>query len=194
MNIQQIYNAIKNAANVHIKQYETEENKMLQEKWISKDRGIMAAKDENGFIVLNVLDNTKQVKAENSRQFQTNSISEAESAVIRKRIEGSLGLMLFENISELPKNYQWDELDISKIANALPGTKIYELVWTKKSLDGKNVGYKWRGFVEDGTNRPLRVEFYRSNGGSSKYELQTIHEIEYLSEAQMGEVLSQVLP
>ena len=187
--IQQVYDAIQKAVNVHIQQFVAESPEPLQEKWVSKDLGIYAVKDKNGFMIWDITDKVKHGKLTGSQQSEVVPLSEEQSAAIQKRIQGSLGIMPFENVLQVPKDAEWQELDSSTLQDITTNVFVYELLWTKQSTDRSVVRFKWLGFIEEATNRPLRTEFYRCDSNSGEYELQTVHLIEYWTEDQIKELL-----
>ncbi len=192
--IQQVYDAIQKAFNVHIQQFADGSPELLQEKWVSKDLGIYAVKDENGFVIWDIKNQVKRSKRTGSQQSETVPLSEIQSAAIQKRIRGSLGLMPFENVSQMPRDAEWKELDTSALEGIASNTRVYELLWTKQATDGSVVRFKWLGFIDESTNRPLRAEFYSRDSYSEDYELETVYSIEYWAENQMEVFLTQALP
>lgn len=190
MTIQQVYDAVQKAVNVHIQQFAAESLDPLQEKWVSKDLGIYAVKDRNGFMIWDITNKVKHGKLTGSQQSEIVPLSEEQSAAIQKRIQGSLGIMPFENVLQVPRNAEWQELDSSALPQDITANVyVYELLWTKQSTDKSIVRFKWRGFIEEATSRPLRTEFYRYDTDSAGYELQTVHLIEYWTENQIKELL-----
>lgn len=188
--IQQVYNAIQKATNIHMQKFFSESVGPLQEKWVSKTLGIYAVKDENGFIVWDVPNELKYTRLSGFQDTETVSMTEMQLASIQKRIQGSLGLMPFENISQMPENAEWKELQAPKLEGISPvDTLAVELVWSIPTAGGSDFRFKWRGFIEKSTNRPLRTEFYRYNKNSGKYELETVDLIEYCTENQIRELL-----
>jgi hypothetical protein len=194
LTIQQVYDALQKAVNVHIQQFAAEGTKPVQEKWISRDRGIFAIRDGNSYVVWDAAKGTKQSRLADSAGRETVPLTELESAAIRKRTEGSLGLMPFENASQAPQNAKWQELSVAEV-NSLPANmQVYELTWTRVAEDRSVVRFKWRGYIDGDTNRPVRTEFYICDGTSGQYKLRTVRLIEYWTESQMKCFLQRVLP
>jgi hypothetical protein len=192
--IKQIYDAIQKATNVYIQQFSTESPEPLQEKWVSKDLGIYAVKDETGFVVWDVSGNAQYRETTGSSKTKTTNLSGLQSAAMQKKILSSLGLMPFEDVSEIPRNAEWRELDVSAMKVVSVGTRVCELTWTIPTPGGSVVRFKWRGFIEKSTNRPLRTEFYMHDSRSADYELQMVHSVEYWTENKMRTFLMQHLP
>jgi hypothetical protein len=192
--IEQIYDAIQNASNMHIKKLYSESTEPLQEKWVSKTLGIYAVKDETGFVIWDVPNKVKYSKLADSIKPETIHLTEVQSAVIKKRIQGYLDLMPFENISEVPRNAKFQELNVHILGGVTANTQIYELIWAKQAADGSTISFRWRGFIEEATHRPLRTEFYRCDSNSDEYELQTVHSIEYVPESQIQALLQKLQP
>ena len=192
--IRQVYDAIQKAVNVHIQQFVAESTEPLQEKWISRDRGIFAIRDDNGFVIWDVSNKAKHSKLRGSAGLQSVAITEEQSGAIHKKIQGSLGLMPFEDASKVPTDAQWREMHPSGIEGISPNTRVCELLWTVPAQDGTLFHFKWRGFIEETTNRPLRAEFYSCDSSPVEYKLRTVHSVEYWTESQMKGFLAQVVP
>jgi hypothetical protein len=192
--IEQVYDAIQKTVNVHIRQFTAESSGPLQEKWVSKDLGIYAVKDKTGFVVWDVSGNAQYRKTTGSSKTKTTNLFELQSAAMQKKIRGSLGLMPFDDVSEIPRNAEWQELNVSAMEGVSAGTRVFELTWTMPTPGGSIVRSKWRGFIEKSTNRPLRTEFYMHDSSSADYELQTVHLVEYWTENEMRTFLMQHLP
>ena len=188
--IQQIYNAIQNAANVHIKQYAAEGMELLQEKLVSKDLGLYAVKDEYNLVVWDVTNKLKHTSTVGVSGQKTIDLTELQIATMKKRIHSSLDLMPFSHISEVPENAEWQELDASATEGPFGNTRVCELTWTVPTSEGVDLPYKWRAFVQKETQRPLRIEFYGYDIDSGTYELQVVRTVVYLTDDQAQKLIA----
>jgi hypothetical protein len=111
-------------------------------------------------------------------------ISDEMSTEIGKTINGTLGLLRFERISDLPENGQWNRLDgdaLEAIANDTD-VDVYDLTWRKY---GDSVTFKLRFFVEPKTSLPQKTDFYQKLPGDSEYTLMSRMVVEYLTDSEV---------
>jgi hypothetical protein len=181
--LEQIYEAIQKASNVYIQKFVAGSSNPIQEKWISKSAGIYAVKDKNGFSSWDLQKGVRTTKKPSGAESEEVQLTEAEIVTIRQRkFGGSLGLLPFECISQLPKGARWSKADDRDSSLAEVDSEVYELSWSVETLQGEKTNFKWHVFVKSGTNKPLRTEFYERTLGSSEYELQIVQKVEYLTE------------
>jgi hypothetical protein len=192
--IRQVYDAIQKAVNVHIQQFAAESSEPLQEKWVSKDLGIYAVKDERSLVVWDITNKQKYTTTLGVTGQDTVHLTELETATMGRKIHSSLDIMPFEDISKLPENARWLKLDASLLKDVSAEAQIYELQWKVTTIDESIFFFKWRGFIEKATNRPLRVELYSRVGDSGEYKLETVRTVEYWSKSRMEAFLIQVSP
>lgn len=192
--IGQIYDAIQKAVNIHIQQFSSGNPKSLQEKWVSKSLGIYAIKDKNGFIIWDIRNNEKHLELTTQQQPKIAPLSERQSALIQKRVQGSLGIMPFEKAIQVPEDAKWQELNTSAMENISSDTRVYELIWTKLTREKTLMFYKWRGFIEASTNNPIKVEFYVHSSDEDVYELTATYTIEYINESSIRKLTEDKSP
>jgi hypothetical protein len=193
VSIRQIYNAIQNAANIYTTQYAVEDIEPLQERWISKDLEVLAIKDKSGLVVWNTSDKMRYMILPGSVEPEMSPLSEKQISLTLKKIQSSLNFVPFDDISEVPEGANWYEVEGAELENVPVNTKVYELTWTERTSNKAELHFKWRGFIEEETNKPLRTELYMRRGSSGDYELQMLYMIEYWTESQMEDFLSQAL-
>ena len=112
-------------------------------------------------------------------------------AQIQYTITGSLGLMPFYDVSEIPKDAEWSRVTDGGLEAKPQSIEVYDLVWIEKIYEGHLIFKKWRVFVGLETNLPQRIEFYQKSTTDSEYNLKYIRIIEYLSDSEMKEVIKE---
>ena len=105
-------------------------------------------------------------------------------------MSGSLGLMPFYSVSEVPANAKWNLIDAKRL-EVVDGIEVYDLIWVKEARDGSMVLNKWRVFVETKTHLPQRTEFYRKEALDSDYTLESIFEVTYLEKSKIQSVIKE---
>ncbi len=111
-------------------------------------------------------------------------------AGMEDKISGSLGLLPFYDMSEIPKDAEWSRVD-DKSIDVTKSIEVYDLKWVKKKYGGSAISKKWRVFVEERTGLPQKVEWYQKSAADSEYILSSTMEIEYLSESKIREIIKE---
>ncbi|GAG13943.1 unnamed protein product, partial [marine sediment metagenome] len=97
---------------------------------------------------------------------------------IEEAIEGPMGLLPFNDISEVPEDAQWQQVTDENLKPTILGTQVYDLMWTEKRLGGKIVHRKWRGYIDIETKLPKRVEQWIKLA-KEEYKLLTVMKAAY---------------
>ena len=118
---------------------------------------------------------------------EVEKVTEYESAKIRQIIDGTLGIMPGNDVSQLPPGYKWKELDDIDLEPEFQDCKVYDLIW---SLDNQ-VLMKWQYFVESASGRPRRVKSYRASSNDRQYEFQMEIHIEYLGDEEINAAIEE---
>jgi len=188
--IEGIYKAIERVRNVHISSFVTDREEPIQEMWLSRTANIYMSKTGSELVLWDVANGTKKTKLVDAGVINTTKMTKDSIAGIKTRIKGSLGLIPFYNISEVPAGSKWSQVDSSGLEVG-EGIEVYDLKWTQKASDGSDVFKKWRVFVEAETNRLHRTEFYEKLTGDEEYALLSVKEIEYLEDSQIRDLLRE---
>jgi hypothetical protein len=107
-----------------------------------------------------------------------------------KKITGSLGLMPFYDMSEIPKDAEWSRVDNENVEIS-SGIEVYDLQWIEKKYGGSAIFKKWRVFADSETNLPQRIEWYEKLTAGSEYTLSSVMEVEYLSDSEIREIIKE---
>ena len=190
--LQQIYKAIKGASNVYIQMFTAKSANPTQEKLISRTRGIYAVRYGNDSSLLDLQRQTKITAGLNNSEPKEVSLTGAETIACKRKINGTLGLLPFEDISRMPQNAVWKQLSDTDLLSGEytgAGYKVYELSWSDETWQGEKKDFKCHVFIESEKNRPLKIEFYERMAESGEYELQTVKKVRYLSDDSMEDYL-----
>jgi hypothetical protein len=189
--IEQIYKAIEKVRNVYVASFVPEKKEPVQEKWVSRALNVYMTKTVEQLVLWDLQNGIKKTKHLDSNLVETTVISDDIINETKGKMSGSLGLMPFYDISEIPVSAEWTRANINgfEVSN---GTEIYDLTWTEKAYDGSVVLKKWRLFVDHRTNLPQRTEFYEKLPADINYNLRTRKAVEYLSDSGMSEAIKEV--
>jgi hypothetical protein len=108
---------------------------------------------------------------------------------IEEAVEGPVGLLPFNDISEVPEDAKWQQVTDETIETIIPNTQVYDLTWTEKRLGGKIAHKKWRGYIDTETKLPIRVEMWRKYT-EEEYELRVVMKAAYPATVETQAVIS----
>lgn len=185
----QIYRAFDRVKNICVTAFVPEESKPTQEIWISRPLKIKMFKTETECVLLDIEGKYRKVRDLNIGSITMAELDEDRLVKIEKAIKGTVGLLPFDDISEKPEDAKWQHVTDETIKTIVPGTQVYDLTWTEKTLDGKIVHRKWRGYINTETKLPKRVEQWRKYTGE-EYKLLIIMKTAYPATVEVQAAIS----
>jgi hypothetical protein len=180
--IEQIYKAIEKARNVYIASFVPDKNEPVQEKWVFKSLNIYMTKTGNELVLWDISNAVRKNKQLGVPATDTTSLSADSVAGIRVRISGSLGLMPFADISEIPAKAMWEKVSRSETTLILDDYEVHDLTWVEKDYGGPLVYRKWRVSVNLRTHLPYKAEIYRKSEADDQWILNSVLVVSYLSD------------
>ena len=188
--IEKIYQAIQRLNDVHISTFDPVKTEPVQQTWISRLLNIYMTKTEKQLVLWDVTNGVRKTKYPDAAVTETAPVSYDKLVDVREKMSGSLGLMPFYSISEVPANARWNPIDV-KSPEVAAGIEVYDLIWVEESRGGIVVPNKWWVFVDTKTNLPLRAEFYRKQALDSDYSLESIIAVKYLEKGQIESAIKE---
>jgi len=161
-----------------------------QEKWMSRALDVYITKTGKQLVLWDLQNRVKKTKYLGSSLAETTVLSDDVISETRGKMAGSLGLMPFQDISEIPVDARWSRVDFES-AEVTNGIEVYDLEWTEKKYGGSLIFKKWRFFVEPRTNFPHRIEIYQKLAAEERYIFMSFKEIEYLSDSKMQAIIKE---
>jgi hypothetical protein len=189
--VEQIYKAIEKIRNVYIAKFDPSREEPKQELWVSMELNIYMAKAGNEMVLWDIGNGLKKTKLPNTGTIETVSLTEEKLVDIEKKMGGYLGLVPFENMSDIPAGYRWDCVTDEYTQAAAEQVEVYDLIWDEKAHDGSIVIYKWRFFLDPKTYLPHRTEFYQKLTANREYVLQSVNTAQYLDKSEIQAVLKE---
>jgi hypothetical protein len=184
--IDQIYKAIENVKNVYISSFVPDKTEPIQEKWVSRTLNIYMTKTGKEFVLWDIPNGTRKIRRVDTTITETTPLTDDSVASVERKMSGSLGLLPFYDISEIPEDAEWRRVD-DEILEGAEGIEIYDLKWTETTY-GSSVFKKWRFFVDPKANLPQRIEIYRKSSADSEYNLISVIVVEFLSGSEIQKV------
>ncbi|MHC4686182.1 MAG: hypothetical protein ACYTEW_17965 [Planctomycetota bacterium] len=187
--IEGIYKAIEKIKNVHISSFVPDKTEPIQEKWVSQTLNIYMTKTGKELVMWDPAKKIRKTKQLGTDSVEITLLSDDLIATAEKKITGSLGLMPFYYISEIPSDAKWKRITSEDMVVTVKGTEVYDLIWTDKTRAGSTLFWKCRFFVHPKTSLPQRVERYRRFAGDNEYTLSFVDIIEYLEDSEIQRVI-----
>jgi len=188
--LERIYKAIEKIKNIHISSFVPDRKEPVQEQWVSRVLNISILKTQKESVLWDITNKIKKVKHPDDNPIETTTLSSETIPQIKSIIIGSLGLVPFQTMSEIPNDARWSRVD-DKYQEIADGIEVYDLMWIKKAFDGSKVFWKWRVFVDAKTTLPRRVEWYQKSSIDNEYILKSISIIKYLDDRGMQEAIKK---
>jgi hypothetical protein len=203
VSLQQVYKAIERIKNVYIASFAPDQNvyvagfaldqtEPFQQIWVSKTLNIYLKKTGSEYDFYDIGSGIRKTKNPVTGAAAEGLLTREAAASIEKKMSGSLGLMPFYNISQIPADAEWGRITDEGIQAAAEGIEVYELKWIKKTYEGSGVFRKCRFFVDSQTNLLRRVEVHQQLIPDGRYTLTAVKLIEYPDENEIRSVLGEV--
>jgi len=189
--IDQIYKAIEKAKNVYIASFVPDKTEPTQEKWVSRTSNIYMTKTGKQLILWDLPNGVRKTKYLDTSLTETAALPDDVIAKIEKRINSSLGLLPFPDISEVPKDAEWKRVADDGLKSTSEGIEVYDLSWVEQSPSGPLIFKRCRLFIDPETNLPHKTEIYRKVAADSQYTLRSIVVVEYLSNSEIQAVIKE---
>jgi len=191
--IERIYNAIDKAKNIYISTFIPGKADPTQERWISRTLNVFITQTEEDLVLWDFAHKIRKTKKLGINSAQTTQLSDNLIADVKQNISGSLGLMPFYSISDIPPNAEWNRVADDELEVLIKNTEVYELTWMEKTYAGFTIHRKWNFTIDSNTNLPHKIEVYRKSATDNTYELQSTTKVEYLDKSAMEKVIEDSL-
>ncbi|UCF42243.1 MAG: hypothetical protein JSV99_06415, partial [Planctomycetota bacterium] len=189
--IDEIYNAIAKIKNVYVAKFVAGKQEPVLERWVSRASKIYMSKSAGELVLWDIRSGVRKSRAAGSGQTETTRLTEDVVADMEGKIGGSLGLVPFYDVSEVPEGAEWVRVPEGELEFVAAGTQVYDLRWAAKLVDESVVSKKWRFFVDGSTRIPQRIEVYEQLPGGEGYTLETTMTVRYLSDGDMEEAIKR---
>jgi hypothetical protein len=189
--LERIYEAIEKVKNVHIASFVPGRTKPTQERWVSRTANTYMLKTEKESVLWDITKGVRKSKQLNAAITETVPLTTVLVADAETKITGSLGLMPFYDISDVPQDAEWSHVADNSLQDITKGTEVYDLTWIERKHIGFVVYRKWRVFANAETNLPQRIEWYEKSATDSEYTLSPVMTVEYLSDGEIQEVIKE---
>jgi len=190
--IEKIYKALETVKNVYISKFVPDRTEPIQEKWVSRTLDIYAFKTGNQLLWWDINNRVRKIKYLDTATIETIPLTDDIIAGVEQSMGSSLGIMPFQDISEIPEGAQWVRISEDSLEAITEETEVYDLKWVEKLDSEPKVFRKYRFFVDVRTNLPQRIELYIRLTTDDIYALSSILVVKYLTDSEIQTVIREV--
>ena len=190
--IEKIYKALEKVKNVYISKYVPDKTEPVQEKWVSRTLNIYMSKTGKQLVSWDIPNGIRKSKQLDTTVTETAPLTDDVIADIKQKMSGSLGLMPFQDISEVPEGTQWVRVSEEGLESVAKETEVYDLKWGEKLDNDSIVFRKCRFFVDVRTNLPQRIEVYMQLTADDVYTLGAMTAVKYLTDSEIQTFIREV--
>ena len=175
----QIYKALEQIKNVCITTFYQQEPEPTQERWMSQTLNTMILKTKTQWVLWDIKDKSRKTRDLSTGSIETAELSEDAFAGVEETMRAPWGLLPFKAFNEAPEGAKerW-----------MAETRVYELTWHEKALDGSIVYNKWRFYIDIRTKLPNRVERWEKPV-KEEYKLLTVIKVAYPTAVEIRSVI-----
>lgn len=166
---------------------DAEEAVPTQKIWISQASNHKLYKTGAEYVLWDI-----KAKSQIKRNLNTGSITTIplNTNVFLDVKETIRGLLPLNSMHEAPEGAKWLPVADEDIKTAIPGTQVYDLVWTKKSLAGSVIHRKWRVYIDIEKKLPKRIEWWVKLGEEQE-KRESITDISYPTTDEMKALIKE---
>jgi hypothetical protein len=190
--LDEIYEAIQQVKNVHIASYDPGRSEPRQEKWVSKTMNTYMTRVGNEFVLWDLSNRVVKTTQLGATVAETVPLSDEDVSDLERRLGGSLGLLPFHAISDVPKGATWNPVSDEDLRLAAKDTQAWDLMWEDEASDGSTVLKKLRIIANLETRLPQKIELYRSLGSPDEHSLRSVIVVDYPDDRQMRDIVEKM--
>jgi len=192
VNLDQIYGAIEKTWNIHTTNSVPGRTEPRQEEWVSRSLRIYMSKVGQELTLWDFRTGPKMFQSSDNGTLKEVPVTETATEAAGRKINGLLGIVPFENVSDIPGDAKWERVRDDDLEPGTQGCEVYDLTWTARTDRGEVKYRKWRVFVDAKTNAPQKAQFCDKSSSDAEYVLKNELVVEYLSDDDMKTAIEQV--
>ena len=181
-----IYKSLENVKNVHFKLIDPDEDRIIQEIWVSTDSNVKLLKTGNKLTCWDIDSKKLITKDTEDDTLKTEKLDSDRIRSVLSTMQVPWSLLPFKVTSSFPEDAV---LEVTENQN---GIDIYNIIWTRKTINGVGVLKKWRGLINSESHLPERVELWEKRQFDNDFELVNIITISYPESQQILEQIGKL--
>lgn len=191
--LESLRGTLANAGNICISTFQAGQSDSSQQVWISQSLKVRLLKigsgDQAQFALWDIPNKVKMTVYLST--VQTQPLTEQMLAELEKSLNPYSDITPFSHIKVIPDSARWSRIDDQVVTAKVPGSEVYELVWTEQVTTSEIVIYrKWRVFIDARNNLPRRAESYVKSEPEQEYKLESFVIITYPTEREIQDLVA----
>jgi hypothetical protein len=191
VHLNQIYKAIEIASNIHITKFVHGSTEPVLEEWVSRSLCIYMSKVGQERTLWDFRTGPKKVESFHSVVPEAVPLTQDEVETARRMIDSTLGIVPFDNVSDVPPDAIWKRVTDHVLQSEAQGCEVYDLTWAARSNRGQARLEKWRVSVDPKTKRPQKAQFYEKSPIGTEPILVSELVIEYLEDWEVEAAIKE---
>jgi hypothetical protein len=183
VDLHHIYEALDEAENVCVATFVPDKGEPVQRQWISQTLNLSMSRIGEQLVLWDIPNNVKMMRYLSSKSIQTEAITEQMLTELEKSVMSPFGLLPFTGYKDIPKDIQWTRVADPGVTATVPGSQVYDLIWTTQTPVTKF--HRWRLFVDKSDNLAKRAEQYVKFNPEDEYGLEGFIVVTYPSESEI---------
>ena len=193
--LDQLCKAIEKVRNVYIAKFGPDKEEPTQEMWVSRSLNIyMITNTSEGLVLWDTDNKLKKTKQPDKISPELTMLSDKECNQIETKIAGFLELLPFDNMSDMPKDTNWNPETNDSLKVNEENQEVYKLTWIEKTPGGSSVFRMRKYFVDPGTDLPSTVELYQKFTAEDDYTFQAKMDVKSLQDVEIQDKVEKVFP
>ena len=193
--VEELCGTFGNAGNVCVSTFQTGQTIPYRQAWTSQSMKMRLFKTGSGnqaqFAMWDIPNKVKMTMYLSA--VQTQELTEQMLAELEKSVTPLSGISPFSYIRDIPEKAQWNRISDPAVTAVVPGSEVYELLWTQQDATSEVVFYrKWRVFIDSRTSLPKRAELYAMSGSEQEYNLESFVIITYPGESEIQDIVRNI--
>jgi len=193
--VEELCGTLGRAGNVCVSAFKAGQTTPYQQAWTSQSMKMRLFKTGSGnqaqFALWDIPNEVKMTMYLST--VRTQPLTEQMLAELEKSVTPLSGISPFSYIRDIPGQARWNRISDPAVTVVVPGSEVYELLWTQQGTTSEVVFYrKLRIFVDARTNLPKRAELYAMSSSEQEYKLESFVIITYPSESEIQDIVRNI--
>lgn len=190
--IKEMYEALGEVGNICVSTFQAGRTDPYQQVWTSQTLKVKLFKAGSGEQAQFALwDGPNKVKMTMYlSSVQTEKLTDEMLTDLEKSVAPAQDVVPFSDLSDVPADAQWKQVEDPEVAGALPGARAYDLIWTQTGAASAGGAHRmWRFFLDARTGLPRRAEHYAKSKPEVEYAFQTFAVFSYPTESEIKDLI-----
>jgi len=188
--VQQLSDAIMGIENLHLKRYDRDGTRVVEELLMARGSGLVVLRDTRGDTLCDFKNREVIVRHLGRGTPERAVLTDDERMSIMKAISDTLGLAL----GDAPRDGRLQPLAPDAAKGIGQGEVAHQLTWPSKSSNGLVMQRRLKAFLDPGRGLPQRMELSRLMPGEEQWQLPDTYKFEYPTRQEVELDIQSLFP